>query len=425
MGRIVINRDVYKKISAILVIAALIEPAFFTNGSFVLIDLLYDILKIVCALYITFVFFCRMKTSMSFWFVFLFESCLLFSTLFMGGNVISFFKTSVYIIIIIMFLECLIETDAPIIVSAIGKVFGIYTYISLGSFLLYPKGLYTSTTLLWGNNWFLGNKNQATPILLLGIICSLYDSLMRKGKISLYSLSVIVCSVWYLIGVSSITGILAAVLTLFIIGITFRWIVVDKIFSCKNIVLGNMVLFILLVFVRIQNILDLLGNIILQLGKTLTFSSRTYIWDQVLPLLQTSILWGHGVTSAEEYRNTFHYTWAVNLHSYYLQVLFEGGLLAFVLLFGYMIVSAIYYDQYSRKKESLIIKYGLMSYLIASQMEVYGYISTIFILIFLLCHIDKIEKQYAPLREEYEINKKRKIKFIWGKPVHKIREIEY
>lgn len=415
MRNLVIDQNTYKKVFSMITIAILIEPAYFSNGSFGFVDRIYDILKIILALFILFKFIFRMKTGANFWLVVLFEFCLLFSTLFMKGDLISFFNTNIYVIVMVMLLEWLLETNAPVIISSIGFVFGTYAHINLLTYLLFPQGLYIHEILGWNNCWFLGYKNLATPILLVGMVCTLYDSLMRKRKIDLYTISVIICSLWYQIGVLSITGIVSSILLIITTALSFYFDIIDKFLSCKKIILGNFILFFLIVFVRIQNIIDLFGNLILQLGRNITFSSRTYLWDRIIPLLHTSMWWGYGVQASDEYRSMFNYSWAFHLHSYYLQIFYEGGIIAFILLFGLLFSGGKHFDLFSQKKESVIIKCGILAYLVAIQMEVYAKISTMFILVFMLYHVGKIEEQYELLFHEYEMTRARKIQFMWGK----------
>lgn len=410
----VVNQSTCRKILLMLAVAILIEPNYFAQGPLKAVDFVYSILKIICTLLILFRFFICLKVRTGLLLVFLYEGVMLISTALGGGSVLSFVKINAYIVVMAILLEWMLEQDAPSLISAVSSVFGIYTYISLLTWILFPEGMYTHP-LGWKNCWFLGYKNIATPILLVGMVCALFDSYMKYKRISWYAWSVVVCAEIYMFGVSSVTGMVTSIVALAVSAVSYWMDVVEKILNCKNIVIGNFILFVLIVFVRIQNVLDIFGNIVIQMGKNLTFSSRTYLWDRVIPLIRDSLILGNGAQEYQEYVNLFHYWWAVHLHSYYLQVLFEGGLTALGLVFVLLFLGGMNFDQHSKVRASMIIKYGLMAYLLANQLEMYGQVSTMFMLVFMHYHIEEIEDQYEQLRQKYVNRDKRKVRLIWGK----------
>ena len=109
---------------------------------------------------------------------------------------------------------------------------------------------------------------------------------------------------------------------------------------------------------------------------------------------------GQGYFTAIEYEKHFGGIWITHLHCYYLQVLYEGGIIAFGSLFALIFRSMAIFDRTERNYTETIFLIGVFAVLLVWQVEAYlTIIRYFFIAFFLLCNAgnfaQKRERQIA------------------------------
>lgn len=173
-------------------------------------------------------------------------------------------------------------------------------------------------TFLFGNynrfiKWFL-------PAQAIGYIIS-RKSEKKIVKVSFFLLCLLnVGVIFYVESATSIVVILIFDLYMLL----FNNEVTKKILSIYTYLIGNILFFICIVVLRVQN--DFISNIVRYLGKNMTFSSRTPIWDNALYFIRQNPILGVGMESVENIKSKLGFS---AVHNTFLEILYTGGAIGF------------------------------------------------------------------------------------------------
>ena len=127
----------------------------------------------------------------------------------------------------------------------------------------------------------------------------------------------------------------------------------------------------------------------------MTFTGRTYIWDNALEKISQSFLFGYG-------DNSFFYNkYILSTHNQFLGIVYETGIIG---LFIYLIIYKCIVKEIDSCKDDHVLffsKYFIFIYLLMMLMEDYNmrYYMYIFVIIYNLCimsaskHKERIEVQ--------------------------------
>ena len=150
-----------------------------------------------------------------------------------------------------------------------------------------------------------------------------------------------------------------------------------KDFPIKKYIVVALILFIGIVFLRFQNIFSFI--IEGWLKKDLTFTGRTYIWDIFISEIKKSILIGHGIVDSKYLILTLN---AGHAHNYFLQILYQGGLLTLSMFLGFFF-SAI--NKVKNCNEKKYVGIVIFAYLISFIFEAYS-LTNMFIIVLLIAY---------------------------------------
>lgn len=218
----------------------------------------------------------------------------------------------------------------------------------------------------------IGNKNDMSVFLIPMVAIILIDYLETK-QISSYFFAIL-GSISIFIGQSS-TGIICAFLCLFIV-LGYKYININR----KILVFAFFILLVLLIFSRVT-FLDYIAN---ALNKDITFSNRTLIWEQTIENIMISPILGYGrgaiAATVNIYGNMFQKF--NSTHNIFLQVFFEGGLIAGVsfLLLLFNIISLLKV----KNKISKVSMYFIIVMFVAGLMESFANHLMLWILLFVI-----------------------------------------
>ena len=300
-----------------------------------------------------------------------FEGLLLLSTVINGSAVEVWINNCAYIIVLILFAQSVMEMDALMFPLALSVVLGLYTHINTVCRVLYPLGMYTSS-VGYRNCWLLGYDNCAGLIIQLTITVTLFRIIYYKNRFLVWDWSVLLSGCWFILVQGIATTIIAGTL-FFAFVIVSRNERIRKYFSRGTlVVVGMFLLFCMIHFVSIQenSIFSLAFKI---LGRNTTFTGRTSVWSAAWREIQNDRwLLGRGLQASTMYQDHFGGGGWAHLHSYYLQVIYEGGFLAFAALFGLLIYVAARFDKgkYSYTYGTFLA--GLLAIMLMWQVEAYG-----------------------------------------------------
>lgn len=254
--------------------------------------------------------------------------CLFISTIIMDGDIRRLFSFT-YCPIGLAALFGIYSTNInkqKLFIHSVAVFFYIINLINCLLVIISPDGLIVN-----GNNtYFLGGENHVGFSLMIGLCFVLCDKYLNSTNI-IFLLSYITIQVTAILIIFSggnVTGTLVAIALLFPF---FKQLGHISYSLVVGLFIGTF--FTLIVFEQLAVILNnqtIQYIIITLLGKSLTLSGRTDIWDIVLFRFWGSPIIGHGI---RESVNLFS-IWGrdFSAHNQLLQSLYEGGFLIYISL---------------------------------------------------------------------------------------------
>lgn len=213
-------------------------------------------------------------------------------------------------------------------------VLSAYTYINFLSVLIFPAGIFK---VILSNNahWFLGHKNLFINVYLLAIIVNIEFDFLRAKKISINLIMLFITSLYSLYRVSALTSIIVV----FICGLGYMLYIL---FENNKIIISIKYAYITAIVLNLALILfeslQLRSSVAIFLGKDISFTGRTIIWENAISWITKSpvIGWGFEYVKDISYKLGGNINF-VNCHNFFLDVIYKGGFIAFVVLLIFFI----------------------------------------------------------------------------------------
>ena len=222
-------------------------------------------------------------------------------------------------------------------------VFDVYILLNLFTILTHPDGLYSTT--LYKANWLFGYKNQMIRLILPIISIAIIRSYKNHGRLNLYTIILIAISAVSLImsqSATSLVGLTLFLLVLFIFHKKDRKL--PKAINLFTILAVVVFLYVFIVIARNMSAFSFL--IVGVLGRDLTFTSRTVIWDMALKNFSQRPLFGYGYMVASDYVKMFNgIEYYAHPHNYFLYCAMTGGIGLLAIL-----VAGVFFANRSLKK---------------------------------------------------------------------------
>lgn len=322
-----INSILYSSFfSFFIMLIILLSYCFFPNISTLSKYIKY--LSYIFSFIIFVVYLLNFKYSKFIFMLFGFASVILFSSYINTyGSTLEFFKIYFRIISLTCYLDYGLKKYTKPTLNSLFLVFYLLIVINFYTIIKYPNGLYT--TDLYSSNWFFGYDNthifMYLPALIL-LFCT--KKIFKPYGILLFL--VITFSIFKCFSANSVVAY-----SIFLLYFIFnRSISKIEFLNIKSFFCTYIILFFLFVKFRIQNLFE--WFIVGVLKKSLTFSTRTLIWDRVEKLIVEHPFLGYGqecnLTIVSKLGNP-HYTHA---HNTFLDVLYKCGL--FGLIFHLLLI---------------------------------------------------------------------------------------
>lgn len=341
----------------------LVEPAFFSTLK--MIDKLYTYGGFLCVVFLIVLFLLQFKLNKINTWIFLFFSTSFLSTVIGSHNLYLFLGANYASLGMCLLFAICLEKDPAVLIESF-SVLEIFVYINLITVLVYPEGMYNNG--MYDYNWFLGYKNSQIRTILPILSMSLINSYKKFGYISFKTWTLICAVIITMLRIHSATAVVGIFVFLFIL-LMFHQTgkKLPKFVSLKNGVLATVILFLLIIVLKLQDIFQyLIVNI---LGKDLTFTSRSSYWDYTLLLIRQQPIWGYGYFSGDDYAKLFSNRYMTHPHNYIMYILMSGGLVLLAVVFwGYWNANKTL-EAYSDDVCNKIILFTLFSFLIMGLME--------------------------------------------------------
>ncbi len=363
------------------------------------IEFFWNISRVLSAIFIFLIYILSSHFSKFILSISTFRIILLISTLVNSGDYWSFFVTCIEEISFCMLIELCATTNFIKFSKSFLISLGLLCTINLITVFLFPNGMYISR---YTHNWFLGYDNGHILYILPFLIVYSLTYIINNNKITLNSFLTIAMfslSIYITWSVTSVIGI-----SLFIFYIVFRHkLIFDRLLNIRMYIYSNVVIFFGIIIFRIQNIFAFIIENILK--KDLTFTGRTRIWDNGLYWFQKRPFIGNGVQNTLVNYSRLS---AVHCHNYYLQVLYQSGLIGFLGFSILLLLVAHQINSIPPNKYTRFISFSIFCFLLMLQIEAYTYMTTFFGLLTIAYHIKTIISQL----EQEQIKRRTRVKYF-------------
>lgn len=363
------------KFMLFLIFFILLKPGSFSEyTAWKNIGNIINILRIFICMWCLFYFLLRRcKIDKFILFIILFYCSLLFSTFYFKQSYLNLIYEFVSILSWIVLFKINMLDNKDKFLTTLENTFFILLLINFITIILFPGGFYLNSSGYSGN-YFLGYDNNLITYIFPALALSFTNSLNKNGKIVLKSIFLLIISFCSIIFTWSATGIVSMVI---MIALFLVYTINKKDFPIKKYIVVALILFIGIVFLRFQNIFSFI--IEGWLKKDLTFTGRTYIWDIFISEIKKSILIGHGIVDSKYLILTLN---AGHAHNYFLQILYQGGLLTLSMFLGFFF-SAI--NKVKNCNEKKYVGIVIFAYLISFIFEAYS-LTNMFIIVLLIAY---------------------------------------
>lgn len=316
------------------------EPVYF-DACVPIVDKIYNVGRVISALY-AFGYFLKKIRSVNRVFVCfaLIQVWYLLNTIIQNGVSKQIILNTASMIVGGLIVSSFVKDYPRQLINALLVIFEVLIIINFICLIVFPKGMY-ATEWQW-ENWFLGFRNVFTFIFIPAIGISMIWKEMTGKNIRLILL-IIVCLVSSLLGKSA-TCLVTVVLISFLY---FSGLYKLGIFNSVNVTILYLLGFVSLVCLRVTNYLEPLMSF---LGRSITLTGRTFIWDRTINAIMYSPFFGYGQQPIE-YRVALvpEAYGATSAHDFILEHLYTGGLVQLVLVivfFAILISELKYCKQY-------------------------------------------------------------------------------
>lgn len=331
------------KLIIILLLFAFFPPAYL--GRIAVINLALDALKLAGFIMIFALFMVDIKKHLKKPFnilliVLLAE--LLLSTLFSKYASLHYYISTVVPILDICFLTGEIALHNPYIgLKSMYIYFSACVLINTATIFLFPNAMYANNRGIWVC-WFLGEDNGGyIYYIVASTVAMIYTQCISKKATVLSFLvwgSSFVFAFYRDIGTGKACQIIWAVLVL---GYQFEWI--RRFLKARYVLYVIAGGFVALVLLRSS----IIAPIASALGKDITITGRTLIWDKTLLRISEKPLLGWGLCDGVVFDRLVMNRGLLNAHNWLLMLTFYGGIIA-AALFVLAVISACRYEKNDR-----------------------------------------------------------------------------
>lgn len=366
-----------------LVFAVLYKPTIFSQlPQLALFDTVTNVLKlaVLAVLLVWFVMFYK-KVSLFFISLALLQVWRVICTVYNGGDYTSLFLTIFNALAIALVVEMGLKTDPDALLDGATFILGFFVVCNFVTILMFPDGMYEYG--VYTENYLFGYRNNMVMMIIPAAIFSAVRSFKYYDRLSKSSWLIVISSVASIFLAFSATGaigivIFCLVLILAIIGF------MSKIFNIATYIVFNIVFFFSIIIMRVQ---DLFAFIIVELlGKDLTFTGRTDIWDKSLSAFLGSPVFGVGEIEAQASRDLIG---ATHAHNYYLDLLYKSGVFGFLIFMAILIICGIsLYKNRNNGKVVFVVSGALFAFMVMLQSEAYYNIYYFFSILSLAAFIE-------------------------------------
>jgi len=279
-----------------------------------------------------------------------------------------------------LFIDYMLKKDTRLAINVLMTTFELLIYANLLTVIFFPSGLYiTIQETGWSSNmsWLLGLRNSIPSWIITGIcICMIYYFYTNNKLRSILFISGVFLTLalininfsLYSTSKSTPAGIIVSFVVILIYFLIPSKIKTSGFISLGKAMLMNLIIFIGLVFFRLQS---LFSNLIAQqLLKNETLTGRDAMWERALHAISQHPILGYGIEPqlmmAQRLGNIAAVT---TTHNTFLDIIYRGGLLSTIIFFILIIVICKKANTHKKDKIAFMISYMIAIYFFTGQTE--------------------------------------------------------
>lgn len=348
----------------------LITP-FFKPGSLEyiapLVDTLFEYWLAIVSVVIGFLYLAYGRMSKMMLAIIAFEATLTLSTILNAGDYYGLVVDIVRTIPFCMLIEIGIKQNPKELIKALAAVLGTECLINSITILAFPNGMYENDSIIgWYHteNYFLAYDNIHIMYLLPFLTNLWLYRTYRKKSAALTAVWMLLFSATVYVTWSATSVVVITVFLIIFLFSEFR--LMKKIIELKKYLVLIIAAFVGIILLRRQ---EFFANFIVDfLGKDLTLSGRTDIWDNALYWFEKHPIFGNGIQTIEV---VYRAIGAPHAHNYILQILYQSGIMGLV-CFAVILFLLFKPLRHAKGKEyGYILSAALFIYLVLFQVEVY------------------------------------------------------
>ena len=263
----------------------------------------------------------------------LFDCALLVCTIIKRGSFSSFLSTWGGFFCFFVGCDFFVEKNAIVFTKTMKIWFFVISIINLVTMIIYRNGMPLDSIVVVGPDskyvWLWGYKNSMSVLVILYSLFSFVDSYLHNQK--MYCFSNLLCmAICFLTAIFSQSSTLAVLVLIIPVGLLLSNLSFFKpLYDVRLASLLGVLISILIVFFGFQKYFSWL--IVDLLGKDLTLTTRTELWQYSLSDISQSLLFGYGVQSSSSFGLLRYSPSYSHCHNAILTLLYQGGLVSFAL----------------------------------------------------------------------------------------------
>lgn len=315
------------------------------------------------------------------------------STIINHGRILYSLVSSVKVITVCLWLLCN-RKNLWKIFNTIKYYLGVLLTVNLITMILLPDGIIRTKTMwkTFDPMWILSLANSMTPYVLATLILTMVsiqrNRNFKKSKIDYFILAVCVTTSIIANSATQLTGT-----ALLLLPYLYKKVRKQEKKSKVHITAYMVTAITLFLLLVLWNRTDLFSFLVVNvLRRDLTFTSRLRIWNASIGSVVHKPIFGYGIKDITIIQTMLL---ASHQHDYYLHLLFQGGLLAFVPFV--MMLNCCRLSLTKHKSEyNFLLSISLFAFLIVFITESYGegtYIAPFYIIIILCLSLRDIQKK--------------------------------
>lgn len=362
----VLNRKVYKKniIINFILLVFLFEPNILVK--YPIYNNLFIVGGVISFLNIFIIYIKKhIKLNKMMLFFILFMALNILSTVINNGDVLKIGYVAMTTVALFLYAKYFYDNEnIDEFINMLYKIFTLYLTINLVLYIFKPQGISDK----FPGIYFLGIRTRFTEYVISCILLAYINyknKIISKKKMSL-SIAIALINIFIHNVTTAYIGIMCSIVFYYFL---INFVRKNNYIKFNWLAIVIYVFIILIVFARVQIYFEFL--IVDILGKDLTFTGRTYIWDSALQIIKKSnIIFGNG---CPDNGNFVPYGGALyQAHNEFIQIIYESGLIG-IWLFLLFINAILKSHKYDTSKIDIIIVSVVYALMVMMISEIYSY----------------------------------------------------